>query len=635
MTPSIENAITQARAGNLAAAESICLTILEQEPAHAEALHLKGVLCSMAGRFSEAETLLRQAIAIQDNIAKYHNNLGNACKAQGKLDEGIVSYQRATELDGGFVDAWYNLGVALADKGELEKSLAAYQKVLSLAPLAVEALNNQGLVQMRLGRFSEAAASFRRATEINDREAGIWYNLGSALKAVQEMDGALDAYLRATNIRPGYVEALLEAADIHSLRNNATEGIRLYEQALQTAPDNLRALAGSAWLYESMNNLGKLEPLLARGLELDRQHPMLNLVRAKQLRRVGKEAEAASTLESLDLAPASREVAIAVQHELGLLHDRLMEPDKAFACFSTAKTLQAQIAEETGVDKSSYLVQLERNEKGFRESAPLDWKALELTPLNNSLTFIVGFPRSGTTLLDQVLDSHPQVRTMEERPLLAMLRENIDADPQRAFHALAHLSSTQANELREQYMKAAQEEVSLFPGAMLVDKFPLNITRIPLIHRLFPEARIILALRHPCDVCLSCFMQLFGVNEAMANFFTFPDAARMYGQVMKLWKLYEETLPLNYHRIRYEDVVQDFRGEISRLLDYLGLPWNDKVEKFYEHAQQRGKINTPSYHQVSEPIYSRAAYRWERYRKFIEPDLPVLAPFIEYFGYES
>jgi hypothetical protein len=167
----------------------------------------------------------------------------------------------------------------------------------------------------------------------------------------------------------------------------------------------------------------------------------------------------------------------------------------------------------------------------------------------------------------------------------------------------------------------------------LIDKLPLNIVNVPLLWRLFPQARFILAIRHPCDVCLSCLMQNFAANAAMASFFTLEYTVRAYTTVMGAWRHYANLLPLHYHQIRYEDLTANVAEETKRLLDFLGLPWDDAVLDHATHARRKGAINTPSYHQVTRPIYQDAKYRWLRYRRFMEPALPALQPFINDFGY--
>ena len=170
---------------------------------------------------------------------------------------------------------------------------------------------------------------------------------------------------------------------------------------------------------------------------------------------------------------------------------------------------------------------------------------------------------------------------------------------------------------------------------VFVDKLPLNIEYLPLIHRLFPEAHIIFSCRHPCDVVLSNFMQYYRLNDAMANFFTIEDSARLYGQVMGLWLRCTELLPLNFHTLRYESLVSDFDAEVRDLFAFLEIDWDDAVLDFHHHAVNRNIISTPSYEQVTQPIHTRATQRWHGYRPQLEPILAELGPFIEKFGYAT
>jgi len=173
------------------------------------------------------------------------------------------------------------------------------------------------------------------------------------------------------------------------------------------------------------------------------------------------------------------------------------------------------------------------------------------------------------------------------------------------------------------------------PGKILLDKLPLHIIDMPFIHRVFPDAKFIFMLRHPMDSILSCFMQDFQLNGAMANFLHLEDAAKFYDTVMRLWRQSVELMPVNYHIARYENLVANFNGETQRLLDFLGLPWEESLLDYQKKARSRKMINTPSYNQVSEPIYSRAVYRWQRYEVFLAPILPIIDPWVEYFGYKE
>jgi hypothetical protein len=155
-----------------------------------------------------------------------------------------------------------------------------------------------------------------------------------------------------------------------------------------------------------------------------------------------------------------------------------------------------------------------------------------------------------------------------------------------------------------------------------------------LIHRLFPEARIVFALRHPCDVVLSCFMQNFRLSKTMASFLTVENAARYYAAVMEFWATVRERLPLDVHTVRYEDLLDDQERELRALSDFLGIGWEEGLLSHERTARERGYIRTPSYHQVTEGLYRRSSGRWQRYAEQMAPALPVLAPWVERFGYE-
>ena len=169
----------------------------------------------------------------------------------------------------------------------------------------------------------------------------------------------------------------------------------------------------------------------------------------------------------------------------------------------------------------------------------------------------------------------------------------------------------------------------------MIDKMPLNIVHAVMIWRIFPRAKMILALRHPYDVCLSCFMQNFEIAPAMANFFTLEDAANLYGKVMTLWRKYVRVPPFDVHVVKYEDFVEDFETETGALLKFLGTEWVDSMIEYTEHAKKRARIATVSYDQVVEPIYQSAQFRWKRYRNEIGTSLDSLKPFVELFGYDE
>ena len=189
-------------------------------------------------------------------------------------------------------------------------------------------------------------------------------------------------------------------------------------------------------------------------------------------------------------------------------------------------------------------------------------------------------------------------------------------------------------ELRQIYFAELNQHLDMNDDAVvLIDKLPLNIIAAGLIHRIFPEARFVFAQRHPCDCVLSCFMQNFALNDAMANFLDLEDAARLYDKVMTLWLQYQSALPLQVHTVCYEILIEDFEETLTPLLDFLGVDWDEGLRDYTETAYRRGKIKTPSYNQVTQPLYTHARGRWQRYRQHLQPVLPLLLPWAERFGY--
>ena len=246
---------------------------------------------------------------------------------------------------------------------------------------------------------------------------------------------------------------------------------------------------------------------------------------------------------------------------------------------------------------------------------------------------MVGFLRSGTTLLDQILDSHPRVQVMEERLALEAVEQAIQAGPAGYPGALPGLTDNDLEKLRKLYFTEVDKQFSRSPGQLFVDKRPLNTAHLPLIQRLFPAARIIFACRHPCDVVLSNFMQYYNLTDAMANFFSLGDTVHLYQQLMTLWFDCSELLDLNFHTVRYESLVSDTEAELQKLFAFLEIDWDESVLDFHQRAAEKDIINTPSYEQVTRPIYAEARYRWHRYRQQLEPFLEELEPFSRKLGY--
>jgi hypothetical protein len=241
--------------------------------------------------------------------------------------------------------------------------------------------------------------------------------------------------------------------------------------------------------------------------------------------------------------------------------------------------------------------------------------------------FLIGFPRSGTTLLDQILSSHSGIVCLEESEHFGDALSDVITERGRAL-APGSLSEDDLARVRESYWR----RVDAPTGAIVVDKFPLNIVVLPLIKRVFPNAKIIFALRDPRDVVLSCFQQRFTINAAMAQFLELQWAGAYYDQVMGLFELCRARLGLDLHQVRYEDVVADLRARRGGLCAFLGVGFEPAMLDYRSTALKRD-IATPSARQVIEPLYKRSVERWRRYEEELRPVLPMLAPWAQRYGY--
>lgn len=245
-----------------------------------------------------------------------------------------------------------------------------------------------------------------------------------------------------------------------------------------------------------------------------------------------------------------------------------------------------------------------------------------------NLVFLVGFPRSGTTLLDTILRTHSKIKVLEEKPFLLNLRHKFFNDNRNDLMSLKKITYKEITNIRQNYFKL----INYTKDKVIIDKLPLSIIELGFIKVIFPNAKIILALRHPCDTTLSCFFSFFKINDAMINFLNWEDTLHFYDSVFDLFNFYESELGFKYISIKYENVVKDFKEEITKLLNYLGLNYEKGIEDFHKTAKLRSKINTPSYTQVINPIYSSSVGKWKKYKK-VKNSEKYLKKWINYFNY--
>lgn len=416
----------------------------------------------------------------------------------------------------------------------------------------------------------------------------------------------------------------------------SAEAVDVLHDLLARSPGDRWARITLAGLYERMNRLDDAGAIVADMLadsasndaamqvELLHQQAVLlkregDLAAAREvLERVGPRTDddADHYFELAEMADRQHDESAAM-HWLGLAHAREREALSRVALqrLEQGTSVFPQIGERmTAADAAR-------------------WSRLAAPGMRQSPVFVVGFPRSGTTLVEQMLDAHPALQAMDERPYFTMLTDQLEEHGVRVPRQLDTLTQADCDELRKGYLMLVCSRIQRRWGQRLVDKNPLNMLRLPLIHRMFPDARFILMLRHPGDVLISNYMQSYRSAVMMAASLSLESLATAYGQAFEYWFHHAALLQPAVLEVRYEELVADPDAQAARLAAWLELDDAEPMLRVAQHAREKGFIGTPSYAQVIEPIHGRAIGRWQRYRPWLDGPLRTLAPVLARLGY--
>jgi tetratricopeptide (TPR) repeat protein len=558
-----------------------------------------GISFHQSGQLEKAVGLYKKIIEIQPDNAEILCNLGVALHDLGRLDEAFIVLKQAVAYQPDYSDANFNFALVLKELNKLDEVAEPLKKVISLKPDFADAHSNFHFILEKQDKRAEAVDFYNKKIANNPSCPYAHFNLGVALANLDKYTEAVSSYQNAIATKSDYLEAYIKLCNHFERVNDISMAQKYIHQAMEIAPDDPNTLYS---------------------------HSVL-------LRRQGKIDDAIRILEkSSELKNVDRILSVKINFELGKLYDRNSDTEKAFHYFSTGNRLQSQENKSLSSNKQQFLSDIKKSRQILTSEWVQSWSTIGEHTDSKSPTFLVGFPRSGTTLIDQVLDSHLKIQVMEEKQAL---HEVIKSMPANHSSLLATLEPDDIKKLRDIYFQVVDHFITRDPNALFIDKLPLNIIHVPLILRLFPKSKFILAMRHPCDVVLSNYMQIYKLNNAMSNFLTLRDTVNAYEQVMGLWQQYTNLLPVEFHTVKYESLVSDFNGEVKLLLDFLHVEWDDRVLSYHQHAKQRGTISTPSYQSVTEPIYQRAKYRWVRYERQLKPFMKQLELFIEEFGYSE
>lgn len=593
------------------------------------------------GRAQQAEQYCRQLLIGQPDDEGTLTLLGIALQHQGQSARGAAVHERLTVLYPDRVQHWANLGNALREAGRMAQAEEAYLLALRLAPEHAGIQANLGLLYKEGADFLNARRYLVRAAQQlpDDAEVCIY----AATACCECGDNAAAARLVADWRRwlPLNDDLSIDLAWMFTQTGRIAEAEQLLGQSMHLAGARPRTLARMVGLLERVNRLEEADALLATLPDpqtLSDPMDRIEVISALGVMAMrGRDPAAARSL--LDRL-------IALTHDanqLGNLYfslakacDRQGDTTAAMQALGKAHAAQmvkaAQLVPELllpGVQPMSPALVRMTPAQVAGWTPPVDSAGEPPSPV-----FVVGFPRSGTTMLEQMLDAHPTLASMDEQPFMQSVSEQLIEYGVQYPEALGTLDAAACATWRQHYWAQVRSVVDLQPGQRLVDKNPLNLLHLPLICRLFPDAPIILMLRHPCDVILSCYMQNFRAPGFQVLCSSLKRVAGGYVNAMRYWIHHERLLQPRVLHLRYEDLLDDFDAGVARIGAFIGLADADALRHFYRHAQDKGYISTPSYAQVTRPPNKSAVGRWHRYEPEFAPLLPLLHDVMEYWGYD-
>ncbi len=592
-----------------------------------------------AGQPQQAEQLCRGALIDQPRDENLLLLLAMSLQTQQRLPEALPIYAELTRLFPMSSVHWSNYGTALAETGAQEDAQAAYSKAIGLDPSNVLPMIDLGRLMIERRDYLAARNLLLDAVAMDRQSPLARVFAARACCLCQDVEGAGELLKPWRHWFPLNDDALqLELAQVLTLRNDVPDAALVLEDLISRQPGNPDVRLLLASIYERFNQLEEAEAMalpVARataGTTDVQRNEATHLLATLALRR----KDFAGAKQLLEQCGPQDGDDYAHYFQLAAACDKLGDTEATMATLREAHRIEAR---ERHFDSPEYFTP---DARAMPVDAPdvsaeqyARWPRLIAPEAHDSPIFVVGFPRSGTTLLEQMLDAHPDLQSMDENPFFNSLANTLRRHDPRILEDLSVLQQYDCDELRKRYHTMVAERIARREGTRLIDKNPLNMQWLPMIHRLFPEAKFILALRHPCDVILSCYMQSFRSSGLAAACSTLERLAHAYVETMTRWLYQVSILQPAVMLSRYEHLVTDFPQQAARIAQFLDLDDASPMLHFDQHARNKAYIGTPSYSQVIEPVNRKGLGRWHKYRRDLEPVLPILEPMLRHWGYST
>jgi tetratricopeptide (TPR) repeat protein len=680
------------RQGFLADADDLVRRAADAEPDNSEAAHMLGLIAHQSGKTDEAIEHLRRAVEIAPDVALYHANLGEMLRLAGRPDEAIAAGRRALEINPDQAGALSNVGIALFDQGKFEEALEHYDRAIAAEGNFVQAHSNRGNALQRLKRFAEAEQAYRRALELQPNFADAWNNLGTCLRELKRSEEAETVYRKALEFNPNNPDTLdnlalalkdlerldeaaehlrralviesrvdkfhLHYASILLEQHKTDEAAAAAERAIALNPDNhdavnmmgrvafdrgdlnaalkfyRRALALKPDLADAYNNMGNVlkelgelpaaEDAYLEALRLDANFTgiYVNLADSRKFAAGDPHLAAMEALaaKSDGLSKSDR---MQLDFALGKAYADLQDYPRSFTHLvagNAAKRATISYDEKTAFALFDKIEAAFTAEIIAQKSGAGDPSAMPI--------FIIGMPRSGTTLVEQIIASHPLVYGAGELKTFNDVVLTVHGPDRKTIpypDFVPVLGATPLRTIGARYLElvrdmVARSDVEKKDAPQVTDKMPSNYYFAGLIHLALPNAKIIHTIRDPVDTCVSCYSKLFAGEQN--HTYDLAELGRYYKRYEQLMAHWRRVLPKNrILDVRYEEVVADLEAQARRIIAHCGLPWDEACLAFHETKRP---IRTASATQVRRPIYQSAVGRWRVYEQELAPLLAAL-----------
>ena len=525
-----------------------------------------------------------------------------------------------------------NALTAIKNKNYIEaKNLL--EKAISIQPEMFEANHNLAILNLQLGNLDSSILYFEKSKKIKPKFPQIYFNLGLAYDRKKNIDLAIINFKKVNKLDPNNPVVLHNIGHLYTKKFETIKAEEYLIKSLDLDPNRIITYDELFSLYDRSNQIEKFSNLLDKAKKILSEKDLVSYYEAVFTYNQKNFKQTIQILENIDLKENYVSQNINKHSLLAKSYDQTSNFEKAYNHFKINNQLMNE-SYGKGVNEKSFIELVTQRIKFFKNFNFNRWKQHQLKDEFFQPIFLIGFPRSGTTLLDTILRTNKSIEIIEEKPVLRNFLRNLDIKIKNDFNHLDNLDKKFIQNMQNFYFEEREQYLENKKAKTVIDKMPLNIIYIAEILRFFPNAKFIFALRNPYDSVLSCFMQQFELNPAMKNFTSLESSVILYDLVMKLWTIYKDAFSINCHFIKYEDLVTDFEKTTKEIFKFLEIDWSDSTKIFYITAKKRLNISTPSYNQITSPLYTRSISRWKNYEKEFKGLKNILDPWLDEFNYK-